>query len=160
MRFVSDISSGVEPKRLNWKSDLLESVASSSGQAELARCMKLPKLTTDSLSQIRLTVQAEEHWLGLAGLDLNIWIDEHVLMPAGGGYFTSLYKALIRPSCPRKSRRYFCSIFSPSETALTPIKKKKSAHTTQNGHSLPGYIYVARTSHERSVSIWSMVSPV
>ena len=35
----------------------------------------LPKLTTDSLSQIRLTVQAEEHWLGLAGLDLNIWID-------------------------------------------------------------------------------------
>ena len=38
----------------------------------LARCIKLPKLTTDT---IRLTVQAEEHWLGLAGLDLNIWID-------------------------------------------------------------------------------------
>ena len=27
----------------------------------LAGCIKLPKLMTDSLSQIRLTVQAEEH---------------------------------------------------------------------------------------------------
>ena len=34
----------------------------------VARCLKLAKLTTDSLSQIWLT-------LGLAGLDLNIWID-------------------------------------------------------------------------------------
>ena len=29
------VRTAVEPKRLNWKSDLLESVASSSGQAEL-----------------------------------------------------------------------------------------------------------------------------
>ena len=35
----------------------------------LERCIKLPKLTTHSLSQIRPTLQAE-HW-ALAGLDLN-----------------------------------------------------------------------------------------
>ena len=51
----------------------------------LAGCIKLAKLTTNSLSQIRLTVQAEEHWLGLTGLDLNRSESyEHVLMPARG----------------------------------------------------------------------------
>ena len=37
----------------------------------LAGCIKLAKLTTDSLSQIR---HCSGRTLGLAGLDLNIWI--------------------------------------------------------------------------------------
>ena len=37
------VRTAVEPKRLNWKSDLLESVASSSGQAELESIKSLTK---------------------------------------------------------------------------------------------------------------------
>ena len=38
----------------------------------LARYIKLlPKLTTDSLSQIRLTVLAEEHWAKLVWISIS-----------------------------------------------------------------------------------------